>query len=252
MDAPETETPSDNGEQTRMAVFTPVDRTLWSRPEDDTPTVALPRENVFEDEPPEAEPVAPPERPVGAAAGAATEVAASASEPPVTRRYVSDETFMERVRSWFDFGAHPISWPYAALGIVTVFAIYLGIAVGSALQGGGGDAGAVPLRTTPGAVNTIDCGAPIVLTQGTSTKISFDAQALNGFTIAGGQVNPISAQATPTGLEATSESPTSIRFTAAAVSSATPRTDEYDLTVNWQRDTDTATSICKVQVKVGG
>ncbi|HEX5368463.1 MAG TPA: hypothetical protein VFY10_03520 [Dehalococcoidia bacterium] len=241
----ETSTGTPSGDlPTPIAVFSPPARTLWSRPEDDA-TVQASGEDVFADEPSEARQAEPPER--AAAAG----VAASASGPLVTRRYVSDETFMDRMRSWFDFGAHPISWPYAALGIVTVFAVYIGIAVGSALQGGGGDAGAVPLRTTPGVVNSIDCGAPIMLTQGTSTVISFDAQALNGFTIGGGTVKPTSPQATQNGLEATSESPTSIRFTAAAASSATPRSDDYELTVNWQRDTETASSICKVQVKVG-
>jgi DNA-directed RNA polymerase specialized sigma24 family protein len=222
-----------------MAVFSPPARASWSRPAGATLTTTN-----------EAAASTANEAPAGATVTTQAQPAAAAG-PAVTRRYVSDETLAERVRSWFDFGAQPIHWTYALLGVITVLAIYLGIAVGDSLQGGGGDAGAVPFIATPGAGGVIDCGSPIMLTQGTSTVVSFDAKALGGYTIAGGTVVPTSAQAKPDGLQAISEDATSIRFTATRVDSTTARIDDYDLLVNWQHGSDAATSTCKVQVKVG-
>jgi hypothetical protein len=134
-----------------------------------------------------------------------------------------------------------------------VLAIYLALAIGDSLQGGGGDAGAVPLNTTPGVETgrVIDCGSsPIALENGTSSVVSFDAASLDGFEIGGLTVVPQSQAASASGLTATMQDTHSIRFEAAKAQSTAARTDTYQLRISWKKGAEIATSACAVSVRV--
>jgi hypothetical protein len=147
--------------------------------------------------------------------------------------------------------------PFWALGgVMTVVAIYLALAIGDSIKGGGGNAGAVPLQSTAsaGASQTgeiIECGSsPIALDHGTESIVSFDSRALSGFTIGGLAVVPNSQAATPDGLRATAEGTQGIKFQAAKAQSTTNRTDQYLLRISWRKGNDVATSECPVTVRI--
>jgi DNA-directed RNA polymerase specialized sigma24 family protein len=155
---------------------------------------------------------------------------------------------------WLDSVRRAPVW--ALGGVMTVVAIYLAIAVGQSIRGGGGDAGAVPLQSTAsaGATQTgeiIECGSgPIVLDHGTESVVSFDPRALDGFTIGGLTVTPNSQAASATGLRATAEGTQGIKFQAAKVQSTANRTDQYLLSISWRKGNEIAASQCPVSVRV--
>jgi hypothetical protein len=145
---------------------------------------------------------------------------------------------------------------WAIAGVATVIAVYLAMAVGNSIQGGGGDAGAVPLQSASSAGSgttgeVIECGSPFVaLEHGTESVVSFERSALDGFEIGGLAVTPNSSAATPQGLKAAAEGTHSIKFQAAKVQSTTNRTDEYLLRISWRKGSEPATSECPVTVRV--
>jgi DNA-directed RNA polymerase specialized sigma24 family protein len=146
---------------------------------------------------------------------------------------------------------------WAIAGVATVIAIYLAMAVGDSIQGGGGNAGAVPLQSTSSGGGgqaigeVIECGSPFVaLEHGTESVVSFEPNALDGFSIGGLAVTPNSSAATAQGLKATAEGNHSIKFQAAKAQSTANRTDEYLLRISWRKGSDVATSECPVTVRV--
>jgi hypothetical protein len=80
--------------------------------------------------------------------------------------------------------------------------------------------------------------------------VSFEPNALDGFSIGGLAVTPNSSAATPQGLKATAEGNHSIKFQAAKAQSTANRTDEYVLRISWRKGSDVATSECPVTVRV--
>ncbi len=134
-----------------------------------------------------------------------------------------------------------------------MIAIYLGIAIADSLQSGGGDSGAVPLDTQPGVSSQreIDCGdAPIEMDAGTSTLISFDEGALDGYQIKTLSFAPDSEFAKFEDLEATLENPFSIRFVAKQQQTAEVRTEKFQLRIQWQREEELASSTCELLVHI--
>jgi DNA-directed RNA polymerase specialized sigma24 family protein len=200
----------------------------------------------------------PTPRASGRAVSPATEeelFRAFAEEPePETPKYGYKETFSDKVAMWIDSArGQPISFSWLLGGIATVVAIYLALAIGDSLQGGGGDAGAVPLNTTPGVETgrVIDCGSsPIALENGASSVVSFDVASLDGFEIGGLAVVPQSQAASASGLTAKIEDAHSIAFEAAKAQSTTARTDTYQLRISWKKSDEIATSQCAVSVRV--
>jgi DNA-directed RNA polymerase specialized sigma24 family protein len=220
-------------------------------------------ENVEAEEDEDAAIDRPPEKePEVAATGVAVSEAVgpapvAAPVTPVRREapvYVYEEGFGDRVAGWVERArGQPLMLTYAALGVLAVIAIYLGIAVADSLQSGGGDSGAVPLDSPPGVTSgrIIDCGdTPIEMDAGTSTLISFDAEALDGYEINSVLINPVSNDAGDDELEATREDGFSIRFTAAPQDAVPQRTEEFEMLLQWQRDSEAARSSCKVLVHV--
>ena len=146
---------------------------------------------------------------------------------------------------------------WAIAGVATVIAIYVAIAIGQSIQGGGGNAGAVPLQSTSSAGGgqatgeVIECGSPFVaLEHGTESVVSFEPNALDGYEIGGLAVTPNSSAATPQGLKATAEDAHSIKFQAAKAQSTSSRTDAYLLRISWRKGSELATSECPVTVRV--
>jgi hypothetical protein len=146
---------------------------------------------------------------------------------------------------------------WAIAGVATVIAIYLAMAIGNSIQGGGGDAGAVPLQSGAGSAGgqatgeVIECSSPFVtLEHGTETVVSFEASSLDGFEIGGLAVTPNSSAATAQGLKATAEGTHSIKFQAAKAQSTTNRTDAYLLRISWRKGSAVAASECPVTVRV--
>ena len=147
----------------------------------------------------------------------------------------------------------PLMWTYALLGVFAVMAIFLGVAVANSLETGGGDAGSLPLDAQNGAAGNrqIDCGdSPIEMDAGTSTLISFDQSALDGYEIKTLSFAPDSEAAKFENLEATLENPYSIRFAAKQQTSAVERTEQYQLKIQWTRGEETASSTCELLVHV--
>jgi len=179
-------------------------------------------------------------------------------EEPFDRyaRFESDaQTLSERFVLWLGSVRTAPFWAIA--GVATVVAIYLAIAVGQSIRGGGGDAGAVPLHPTSSAGGgqatgeVIECSSPFVaLEHGTESVVSFEPNALDGFEIGGLAVTPNSSAATAQGLKATAEGPHSIKFQAAKAQSTTNRTDDYLLRISWRKGSEPATSECPVTVRV--
>jgi hypothetical protein len=147
----------------------------------------------------------------------------------------------------------PIVWSYMLLGMATVVAIYVGIAVADSLQSGGQASGAVPLdaAVTANLGRAIDCSSPIQLTPGRSSAVTFDAGALAGFELADVAVRSDSPTAAG-GLTATLEGPFTIHFQAAAVEAGSRQVDEYGLTITWRRGEEMALSNCRVEVSAAG
>jgi DNA-directed RNA polymerase specialized sigma24 family protein len=168
--------------------------------------------------------------------------------------YTDEPTLTDRGMEWVDSVRRAPVW--ALGGIMTVLAIYLALAIGDSIKGGGGDAGAVPLQSTASAGagqqgEIIECGsAPIALEHGTESVVSFDPKALDGYTIGGVAVVPNSQAASANGLVATPDGTQGIKFQAAKAQSTTNRTDQYLLRVSWRKGNDVATSECPVTVRV--
>jgi DNA-directed RNA polymerase specialized sigma24 family protein len=208
----------------------------------------------------------PPRRPVRQE----PELVPAAAPVPVTQRFEAADRPSFRVggSTWQDdergligrlaslagvFRPDRLIWTYVLLGIATVLAIYIGIAVADSLQGGGGASGAVPLQQTPGATGRyIPCGnEAISLTHGTSTVVTFDEVALAGFGISTLTIEPTSPQATAEGLTASARDKHSLQFQAARQDATAPRQDSYRLHLTWLRDDERASSRCEVNVRVG-
>jgi hypothetical protein len=148
----------------------------------------------------------------------------------------------------------PIRWTYVLLGVAAVLAIYLGVAVADSLQSGGSDSGAVPLDSASGVTSgrVIDCGdAPLEMDNGASTVVSFDETALDGYQIRTISYVPVSETAEFDDLEGTLENPFLIRLAAVRQDESPPRTEEFELHIEWQRDDETAVSVCQLLVHVG-
>jgi hypothetical protein len=154
---------------------------------------------------------------------------------------------------WVDAAkGQPLNWSYALLGIATVLAIYLGVAVADSIRGGGASSGAVPLDTTPGAsdVRAIECGDKIVLTAGQTTTLSFDAEALDGYEIETVGTSPASSSASFDGLTASRVDGHSLRFVAAVRQATSARVDQYEMQINWLDGDQPAVSRCDIEISV--
>ena len=225
--------------------------------DDDAGEDEEPQDEQPEDEEPEDERELTP---VGAVPAGAPLLSRGPVPAPVTpvhhapAPFEYEETFGDHVAAWVDRArGQPLLWTYALLGIAAVLAIYLGVAVADSLQSGGSDSGALPLDTPPGlaVAREIDCGdAPIEVDAGTSTLISIDEAALDGYQISTLSFTPMSEQARDEDLEATLEDPFSIRFVAKQQDALAPHTDEFELHIQWQRDAEAASSTCQLLVHV--
>ena len=197
---------------------------------------------------------------IGRAAGAAAPVGGRPLAAPATQVRNEPEEPLGREPVGSRLAAavegargQPIQWTYVLLGVLAVLAIYLGVAVADSLQSGGSDSGAVPLDSA--AVGTtgpmIECGdAPLEMNEGISTIITFDEAALDGYQISALSHVPLSSQATFEGIETTVENPFLIGLSAIHREAAEARTDEYELRIQWQRDGETASSLCRLLVHV--
>lgn len=169
-------------------------------------------------------------------------------------RYGNEETFMGRLAGILGVaGERPLVTSYALLGIAAVLMVYLGIAVADSLRPGAAASGAVPLSATPGLTSgqIIGCGEePLLLDAGTTTRIGFAPEPLEGYQIGGLAVSPANETATEDGLTAAAEGELGIVFDAARLESEAERVDEYELRISWRRGEDIATSACEIEVQV--
>ena len=166
--------------------------------------------------------------------------------------YTHRETAGDRLAAALSRGK-PILWTYVLLGVLAVLAIYIGVAVADSLQSGGSDSGAVPLDSAAsgGSGSVIDCGdAALEMDDGTSTVVSFDEAALDGYQIRTISYVPVSDLAAFEDLEGTLENPFLIRLTAKQQEATEPRTEEYELRIEWQRGEESANSLCQLLVHV--
>jgi hypothetical protein len=152
--------------------------------------------------------------------------------------------------AWFGAGKQRF-WLLAALGVATIAAAYVGIAVGDSIQGGGGASSAqLPvLPTRPANVREVACGtAPISLEQGTRATLTFDAPSLPGYQVASATVQAVSPGAMPSAVDARPQQGLTVLFEAQLVPSAPGRVDEYKLDVTFRRQNEQTVSECTVLV----
>jgi hypothetical protein len=178
--------------------------------------------------------------------------AAAAFEPPRRAEITFPRAYDDDVpRSRFAVFAPLAStllWSYVWLGVSLALAIYLGIAAGDSLRGGGGDAGPRDLGT--GFVRNIPCdNGPLTLTHGTSQVFQFDPSALHGFEIDSVTVTSAS-EANRNGLTASAQGVSALQVQAARVQAPAARSDEFLLQIEWQRGDEGGRSNCTVVVNV--
>ena len=140
---------------------------------------------------------------------------------------------------------------FTVIGATTLAAIYLGVAFGDSIRGGGDVPSVVvpPLPTRAAGVREVACStAPISIEQGSRATLTFDAQPLPGFEVAGVNVRAITPGASPQSVEATAQRGLSVLFEAFPVQAGTGRVDEYLLTVTFSRGSERTVSECVVLV----
>ena len=216
---------------------------------EDTPAES----DIFEEDEEDEEPVGQALRPgdgrpaaeIGAAAGATSTRNRAALE---SRR----ETTGDRLTSVFAPG-HPIILTYVLLGVLAVLAIYLGVAVADSLQSGGGDSGPVSLDSAAGSADgrSIGCGETLEINHGGGNVVSFNEAALDGYQMRTISYVPVSETAAFEDLEGTLENPFLISLSAPEQDPSPPRTEEFELHIEWERGDERATSICQLLVHVG-
>jgi DNA-directed RNA polymerase specialized sigma24 family protein len=164
----------------------------------------------------------------------------------------STEAGGDRVTSVLVWG-RPILWTYVLLGVLAVMAAYLGVAVADSLQSGGSDSGAVPLDSAANGASgrVIDCGGgSLEMSDGESTVVSFDEGALDGYQIRSISYVPVTEDAAFEDLEGTLENPFLIRLSAKQQDATEPRTEQFELRIEWQRGEEAANSLCPLLVHV--
>lgn len=172
------------------------------------------------------------------------------AEQPVYSGYEPPPlTLRDRLSIWFEpaYGRSFVT-SYAVLGAVTVAAIFLGLLVAGALDGGGSDA---QLVTGTDVVREIACETgPLSLAAGTSKTFEFDPNALDGFQLQSVVIADKPSVATSEALTVNVSGDVALRATAAAVVSSTARSDGYGLQILWQRGTEDAVTDCPIIVNV--
>ena len=225
---------------------------LWARPEGEVESgyaavgAADLSETISEtEEELGVEPDRPPYEPTAVYEQYGTEYA----EEPYRGTYApAGLSLSERLSLWFApaYGRSFV-WSYLLLGVATAAALYLGIAVADSLSGGGDSAAAVG----PNEVREIACEAgPLSMDQGTTRTFQFDPGALSGFEISNVVVSDKPAAATASSLTVAKQGVTGFTAKAAAVSSATSRSDQYQVQITWLRDSEDAVTDCDLVVHV--
>jgi DNA-directed RNA polymerase specialized sigma24 family protein len=153
----------------------------------------------------------------------------------------------ERLTLWFEpaYGQSFVL-AYAVLGAVTAAAVFLGLLIAGAFGGGISD----PV-IGPDQVREIACETgPMSLDAGKSKTFAFDPSSLSGFVLDSVSVSDKPATATDNALVVKTAGSTSISATAAAVASASARSDQYGLQLLWQRGDEDAVTDCPMVVNV--
>jgi DNA-directed RNA polymerase specialized sigma24 family protein len=139
------------------------------------------------------------------------------------------------------------------VGLLTVAAVYVGLAFGSSIQGGGAatSSGALVLPTGTPGIQEIACGSgPIAVEQGSSTALTFDASVLPGYQLTEISVHPISPLAAVERVQARKENAMRVAVSVSPAASVTAREDEYGLRVLFNRDDERVVSECRLIVRV--
>jgi DNA-directed RNA polymerase specialized sigma24 family protein len=141
-------------------------------------------------------------------------------------------------------------WFLALLLGITLIAGYVGVAVGDSISGGGDDSsGLSALPTRAGGARSLACGSgPLTVDQGSSATLSLDPKALNGYTVSGVTVQPVTQGAPPNAVVARTQGATNVVFEALAVPTTSP-VNEYRLSVQLSRGSDRVVSDCTVIVR---
>lgn len=251
----------------------------WAPPPSEKPAAsAAPREELPPETPrPATQPIVPPARAAtGSSPSSRVQMVTPARDTAPYDYYDEDEeyeddpyfTYEESKKGALPLGvavkqrfavltakarSMPMVWNYALLGVATVVAIYLGVAVADSLRSGGGSSGALPLETTPGlsASQELDCGSDaIAIDHGMERQINFDSDALQGYRIAGVSITPASTSATPNGVQVNAEGNFGIRIFAEEQETVAPRVDQYEMMIDWTMRDRAAISRCQVEVNV--
>jgi hypothetical protein len=138
---------------------------------------------------------------------------------------------------------------YVALAAATGVALYLGLAVGSSLQsgGGGGSSNADLPTRTPGQAE-LACPGPVNVNQGQRVTLKF-ASIGDGYRIDKDPgVRPVSPAATVSQVSAVAQEGNTVLFTAATVPNSAGRTDEFQLTATFSNGGDKKQEQCTVRV----
>jgi hypothetical protein len=134
-------------------------------------------------------------------------------------------------------------------GVATAVAIYLGLALISALSPGGRDSPGIPLGSDASA-GSIACKGPLDMPHGSDKRVSFDVNELDGYVAETVTVDPVSTSATLGALAATVEPDQSIMLRATRISAPSARVDEYRMQLRLTRGAEVAFSSCTVKVSV--
>ena len=145
-------------------------------------------------------------------------------------------------------------WLIAIIGVATVAAAYVGIALGDSIRSGGDTTNqpGVVLPTRAAGVREVACGtAPISMQQGTRATLTFASASLPGYEVANVAVQPISPLARTSSVEATAQQGLSVLFEAFTIPTPPTQVDEYRLLVTFNRDQERTSSECTVLVSAG-
>ncbi len=139
-----------------------------------------------------------------------------------------------------------------AVGLgLTLVALYIGIALGDSLRGGGGGdngSNAAALPTRQAGLTDAACPGPVSLNQGGRVALTFSNIPAGFELLASPGVRPVSPTSAVGQVSATSQAGNTILFVAATVPNSAGRTDEYQITATFGSGSERQAQQCVVRV----
>ena len=140
----------------------------------------------------------------------------------------------------------------AALLVAAAAVIYIGVALGDSIRGGGGgssNAGLPVLPTKVSGVQELSCtSGSVTIDSGSRANLIFDAPALGGFQVADVAVQPV-PPASAQSVTVRAQADRSVLFEAGSRNTGSSAREQYNLNVNFARDSERTSSRCTVFVQ---